>query len=87
MRGWTPARARFEKIHSEKGRDCTLVNPWPGKGIDVYNDGEKIETLKGDRVVMKTKPGDTVLLVQAGTEPAKWQRRWGHVFVKGWLPA
>ncbi len=55
-------QVQFVKIHSEKGRDCTLVNPWPGKDIDVYRDGKKVETLKGDRVVMKTKAGDTVVL-------------------------
>jgi hypothetical protein len=27
---------QFVRIHSERGRDCTLVNPWPGKGVDVY---------------------------------------------------
>ena len=62
---------QYVKIHSEKGRDCTLVNPRPGKGIDVYNGGKKTETLKGDRGVMKTKLGETVLLVQEGTEPAE----------------
>ena len=53
---------RYVKIHSEKGRDCTLVNPWPGKAIDVYRDGKKVETLNGDRVVLKTEAGATVVL-------------------------
>jgi len=53
---------QFVEIHSEKGRDCTLVNPWPGKNITVYRKGKKVDTLKGDRIVMKTKAGDTVVL-------------------------
>jgi len=57
---------RFVKITSEKGRDCTLVNPWQGKGIDVYQDGKKIDKLKGDRVVLKTKAGTTVILGPEG---------------------
>lgn len=53
---------RHVSIHSEKGRPCTLVNPWPGKSIDVYRDGIKVETLKGDKVVLKTEAGATFLL-------------------------
>ena len=41
----TEGNVRFVKIHSEKGRDCTRVNPWPAKAIDVYQDGQKVETL------------------------------------------
>lgn len=54
------------KIQSEKGRDGTLVNPWPGKGIDVYRDDKKVDTLKGDRVVLKTQAGTTSVLVSEG---------------------
>jgi hypothetical protein len=54
------------KIHSEMGRPCTLVNPWPGKAIDVYRDGKIIETLKGERPVLKTEVGATLVLVVEG---------------------
>ena len=57
---------RFVKIHSEQGRDCTVVNPWPGKAVDVYRDGKKTATLKGDRFVMKTATGATMVLGPAG---------------------
>ena len=53
---------QFVKIHSEKGRPCILVNPWPGKAIHVYRDGKNIETLKGERIVLKTEAGVTVVL-------------------------
>lgn len=54
-------------IHSEKGRPCTLVNPWPGKSIDVFRDGKKVETLLGDRVVLQTEAGATFSLVSSGS--------------------
>lgn len=37
--------------------------------MDVYRAGKRIETLKGDRIVMKTKAGETVVL---GPEGAGW---------------
>ncbi|MEI6655279.1 MAG: hypothetical protein WCP45_10955 [Verrucomicrobiota bacterium] len=55
------------KIFSEMGRPCTLVNPWPGKTIDVYRDGKKSATLKGERVVLKTEAGATLVLVGEGS--------------------
>jgi hypothetical protein len=57
---------QYVKITSERGRDCTLVNPWPGKAVDVYRNGKKLETLKGERIVMKTDTGVTVLLGPEG---------------------
>ncbi|MEI8372755.1 MAG: hypothetical protein WCJ35_07965 [Planctomycetota bacterium] len=57
---------QYVKITSEKGRPCTLVNPWPGKSMDVYRDGKKVEKLKGERVVLKTEAGATVVLVPEG---------------------
>jgi hypothetical protein len=60
---------KFVKIHSEKGRDCTLVNPWPAKVVDVYRNGKKVETLKGDRITLKTEAGATTLLGPEGAAP------------------
>ena len=57
---------QYVKITSERGRDCTLVNPWPGKAVIVYRDGKKVQTLKGDRLVMKTEAGATVVLGPEG---------------------
>jgi len=57
---------KYVRIHSEKGRPCTLVNPWPGKSVDVYRGGKKAETLKGNRFVLKTEAGATVVLGPEG---------------------
>jgi hypothetical protein len=41
--------------------NCTLVNPRPGKAVGFYRDGKKVETLKGERFVMKTEASATVV--------------------------
>ena len=62
----TDGKVRYVKIHSEKGRDCTLVNPWPKRPVDVYRGGKKTATLRGERILMKTKAAATVVLCPAG---------------------
>lgn len=39
---------------SEKGLDCTIVNPWPGKSVRVTRMGKAAETVTGDRFTLKT---------------------------------
>ena len=46
------------KIISDKGKDCTVVNPWPGKTVKVAGR----ESLNGDRFTFKTGIGETVTL-------------------------
>jgi len=60
-------QVQYVKIFSEKGRDCTIVNPWPGKATVVYRDGKQVESLSGDRFTLKTKAGDTLVLGPEGT--------------------
>jgi len=54
------------KIVSEQGRDCTVVNPWPGKKVVLYRAGRKAETLEGERFTFKTARGETVELRPGG---------------------
>ena len=42
-------------ILSEQGRDCTVVNPWPGKQVSLHSRGRLVRTLKGERFTFKTK--------------------------------
>lgn len=53
------------KILSEKGRDCVVQNPWPGKSVAVVRNGAKAETLDGERWSLKTKPGEVLVLAPA----------------------
>jgi len=48
------------RIISEKGRDCPVVNPWPGRSLRVTRDGKSAEIVDGERVTLKTKPNETL---------------------------
>ena len=47
-------------ILSEKGRDCTLVNPWPDKDVTLVRNGQAAETLNGERFTFKTTTGEMI---------------------------
>jgi alpha-L-fucosidase 2 len=49
-------------IVSEKGRECTLANPWPRKALVLYRNGSKAETLSGSTVAFRTTPGESISL-------------------------
>ncbi len=59
-------QVQYAIIESEKGRDCAVVNPWPGKAVTLYRDGSKAETLRGERITFKTSQGETISLVPEG---------------------
>ena len=50
------------KIVSEKGRDCTLQNPWPGRRVRVFRDGQPAETRDGARFTLPTRAGERMEL-------------------------
>ena len=52
------------KITSEKGRDCIIANPWPGKNVSVIRNDKSGETVSGDRFTLKTATNETIGLVQ-----------------------
>jgi alpha-L-fucosidase 2 len=47
-------------IVSEKGRDCTLENPWPGSALVLYRNGRKAETLTGSRITFSTARDESI---------------------------
>ncbi len=49
---------------SEKGRNCTIINPWPDKKVTLFRNGRKAETLKGNRLMFKTSEGEKIELKQ-----------------------
>ena len=48
------------RIVSEKGRDCTLVNPWVGGEVQVVRNGKPAESVKGERFTLKTIPTEVI---------------------------
>ena len=54
------------KITSEKGGDCTIQNPWPGKSVRVMRNGKKAETLTGERLIVKTVADETFGISKEG---------------------
>jgi len=41
-------------IFSEKGRNCVVANPWPGRTVRVIRNGRPSETAIGDRFTIRT---------------------------------
>ena len=50
------------QIVSEKGMPCTVVNPWPGKAVQLVRNGQTAETLTGDRMTFSTAVNETIEL-------------------------
>ena len=44
-------------LYSEKGRNLTLQNPWPGKAVAIKGPGKSGSTAQGDMIHMNTEPG------------------------------
>ena len=68
----------YAKIHSEKGQDCAVLNPWQKDGVkmEVYKDGEKVDAeitetnSLGDVYTFQTEAGADYELRPAAELPA-----------------
>ncbi len=58
-------KGRVEYVHllSEKGRPCTMANPWPGKSIQLFRNGRKAEVLSGAVVHFNTAVEETIRML------------------------
>jgi alpha-L-fucosidase 2 len=50
------------RVKSEKGKVCTIVNPWPGKSVRVMRNGKRAESVSGPRFSLDTKAGELIQL-------------------------
>ncbi len=50
------------EITSEKGGDCTIINPWPGRNAQVIRNGSAAETAMGPRFTLKTAVDEVIEL-------------------------
>jgi hypothetical protein len=54
---------QYVLIESEKGRDCTMVNPWEGQKVSLCSSTGKARILTGDRFTFKTEANEKILLI------------------------
>lgn len=55
-------RVEMVRIRSEKGKLCTLLNPWPGKSARIWRNGKQAGSVSGQRFELDTSPGELVVL-------------------------
>ena len=56
----------YVRVASRRGRELTLVNPWPGRAVRVYRDGADAGMAEGDELVFATSPGETICIAPDG---------------------
>jgi hypothetical protein len=56
---------RFVDILSEKGRECVLENPWPGRQVRVSSGGREA-SLEGELLTFKTVAGQVLRVEPLG---------------------
>lgn len=57
------------KIVSEKGKDCVIQNPWPGRTVVVTRNGRAADAVQGERFTLETTTGETIVLSVPATAP------------------
>lgn len=57
-------QVQYVQIHSERGRSCTIDNPWPGHAVLVTRGDGQALTLSGARLVIDTQADETLRLVR-----------------------
>ena len=50
------------KIFSEKGRTCTVLNPWPGSKVQLIRNGKSAEIAEKDKISFATSSGEIIEL-------------------------
>ena len=63
-------------LESEKGRECRLLNPWPGKPVMVHRAGGAVERMSGKEIVLQTAPGESLVLVPEGVDIKDIEMEW-----------
>jgi uncharacterized protein (TIGR02145 family) len=58
----------FVNIMSEKGKDCSVMNPWPGQSATITDSGnEQVKySTAGDKISFSTKPGESYRIKAGG---------------------
>ena len=56
-------KVQYVEIKSERGRSCTIQNPWPGQRVTVTRADGQTETVSGPRFTLNTQVDEKLLLV------------------------
>jgi len=59
-------KVQYVVVESEKGRECRILNPWPGATVRVFRNGKESTPVAGDLLRLATEPGETLRLVPSG---------------------
>ena len=62
----TNGMVEYVEITSERGRTCTIDNPWPGQQVAVTRGDGRTETTSGERVRLETQINEKLRLVPQG---------------------
>jgi len=60
--GFDDGGVQYVFIESEKGRSCTVQNPWPKENVTFWRNDRKAETLSGGQFTFETRPGEIIAL-------------------------
>ncbi len=58
-------KVRFVQLTSEKGRECTLLNPWKGKQVQVSGSKSGTKTYSGEYITFPTGENETFVITEA----------------------
>jgi hypothetical protein len=59
-------RIEFVEIHSKRGGQCRVQNPWPSDEITLYRNGKPIGNLSGRLLAVSTVAGETLVMTPKG---------------------
>ena len=58
----TNGKVEYIRIMSEKGRRCTIKNPWTGKQVHIARENGNNEKVNGITFSIKTEIGEKIIL-------------------------
>ncbi|WAC09248.1 glycosyl hydrolase family 95 catalytic domain-containing protein [Dyadobacter pollutisoli] len=68
----TDGNVSIVNIKSEKGKTCTIVNPWPGRQVRIIRNRKNAEKVSGERFSLNTSAGEHLnLQLIAGAPDSK----------------
>jgi hypothetical protein len=59
-------KIEYVEITSERGRKCTMQNPWPGRQVKVTRSNGRTETVSGELFTFDTGVNEKLRLVPEG---------------------